>query len=247
MKVIILAAGYGTRLKAIAENTPKPLLAINHRPLINYILDRIKDLPDLEEVLVVTNNKFAAHFQQWSEDVNFTYPIDIVNDKTNSPEDRLGSIGDIEYVIRTRNLDGDVLVVGGDNLFDYNLDQYIMFARTHPEAVTIGVYDIHDLEEAKLYGVVGVDDAGKVTSFQEKPQDPKSTLISMCFYYLPRQTLKLVGAYLAEVGKSDRAGDYIRWLQEKHEVYGFNFVGKWYDIGSVEAYREAQKKFLNES
>ena len=168
MKVIILAAGYGTRLKAIAENTPKPLLGINNRPLINYILDRLKDLPGLDQVLVVTNNKFAAHFQQWSEDVDFPYPIAVVNDGTNSPEDRLGSIGDIDYVIQ-------------DNLFDYNLDQYIIFSKQKSSSVTIGLYDIKDLEEAKLYGVVGVDDSGKVTSFQEKPQEPKSTLISMCF------------------------------------------------------------------
>ena len=99
MKVIILAAGYGTRLKAIAENTPKPLLPVNDRPLINYILDRLQNLPDLDEVLVVTNNKFTSHFQEWAEATDFPYPIVVVNDGTNTPDDRLGSIGDIDYVI----------------------------------------------------------------------------------------------------------------------------------------------------
>lgn len=242
MKVLVLAAGYGTRLKSIAENTPKPLLPINNKPLINFILDRIKGLGGLDEVLVVTNNKFTDIFNDWADRTDIGCPITIVNDGTNSPEERLGSIGDIQFTIKDQKLKDDLLVVGGDNLFDYNLDKYIMFAKQKGSAV-IGLYDIGDLKEAKLYGVVGLDKTGKVNSFEEKPQEPKSTLISMCFYYFPGKTLSLVGQYLKEQGKADKAGDYIRWLYQKTDVYGFKFTGKWYDIGSIEAYYEAQEKF----
>jgi len=243
MKVLVLAAGYGTRLKSIAENTPKPLLPINNRPLINYILDRVKGLNGLDEVLVVTNNKFTGIFNDWADETDIGCPITIVNDGTNTPEERLGSIGDIQFTIKDQKLKDDLLVVGGDNLFDYNLDKYIMFAKQQKGSAVIGLYDIGDLKEAKLYGVVGLDKTGKVNSFEEKPQEPKSTLISMCFYYFPGKTLSLVGQYLKEQGKADKAGDYIRWLYQKTDVYGFKFSGKWYDIGSVEAYYEAQEKF----
>ncbi len=243
MKTLILAAGYGTRLRALGENTPKPLLPINGKPLINYTLDKIKDLNGLNEVLVVTNNKFYSHFCDWKDQVSFPCPITIVNDGTETPEDRLGSIGDIDFVLQKEKVDDDLLVVGGDNLFDYNVNEYIMFSQDKPQSVSMGVYDIGNLEEAKLFGVVALDDKGKVISFEEKPSQPKSSLIAMCFYYLPQKTLSLVTSYLQEVKKSDTAGDYIRWLHQKSEVYGFPFIGTWYDIGSIEAYHEAQKKF----
>lgn len=244
MKILVLAAGYGTRLKAIAENTPKPLLPINDRPLMNHILDRVKGLQGLNEVIVVTNNKFTSTFQEWAEQTDIGVPITIVNDGTNSPEERLGSIGDIDFVINNQNLADDLLVIGGDNLFDYNVDEYIIFAQERAAgSAVIGLYDVGDLEEAKLYGVVALDDTKKIISFEEKPQQPKSTLISMCFYYLPKDTLALVGQYLKDEGKSDKAGDYIRWLYQKTDSYGFTFSGKWYDIGSVESYHDAQKNF----
>ncbi len=245
MKALILAAGYGTRLYSISKDIPKPLLEINGKSLVNYLLDRIKNLEGLKEVIVVTNNKFYSVFLDWASNQDFFCPIKIINDGTNTPEDRLGSIGDINYVLTNEVIDDDLIVLGGDNLFDYDLDEYIAFSKKLHESVTIGLYDIEDLEEAKLFGVVAVDDNKKITSFEEKPAQPKSTLIAMCFYYLPQKTLSLVSDYLKEVKKSDTAGDYIRWLCSKNDVYGYKFSGKWYDIGSVEAYKEAQEKFRN--
>ena len=247
MKVLILAAGYGTRLRAIGENTPKPLLDINGRPLINYILDKLENLNGLNEVIVVTNNKFYSVFCDWKDGISFPHPITIVNDGTNTPDDRLGSIGDINFVLEHKTMDDDFLIVGGDNLFDYNVNEYIMFAQNKPQAVTMGTYDVGDVAQAQLFGVVELDADNKIISFEEKPACPKSSLISMCFYYLPQKTLGLVAAYLNEVKQSDTSGDYIRWLREKNEVYGFQFVGTWYDIGSIEAYRDAQAKFKNKS
>jgi len=210
MTILILAAGYGTRLKELAKDTPKSLLEINGKPLLNYILDKIKDLQGLKKVIVVTNNKFYTHFKKWSETIDSSFEIKVVNDQTNTPEDRLGSIGDIDYVIKEENVADDLLVIGGDNLFDYNLDEYIILGRKNPNSVTIGLYDIGNLEEATKFGVVAIDDANKVTSFEEKPQKPKSTLIAMCCYYLPKETIGLVATYLSETKVSDTAGDYIR-------------------------------------
>jgi glucose-1-phosphate thymidylyltransferase len=245
VKVLILAAGYGTRLKQLGENTPKALLPINNKPLINFILKTFEKLPGLNEVFVVTNDKFAGHFETWAkEQKGLPYKITVVNDGTKTPETRLGSIGDIDYVLKQKKVQDDLLVVGGDNLFDFNIEEYIRFASKKNDCVSLGLYDIKDLSEAKLFGVVALDGNGKVTSFEEKPPEPKSTLIAMCFYYLPKKTLGLVADYLKDVGKSDTAGDYIRWLHKKTHVYGFQFTGRWYDIGSIEAYHEAQKAFV---
>ena len=244
MKVLILAAGYGTRLYALVKDTPKALLEINKKPLLGYIFDRIETIEGLNEVLLVTNDKFYTAFGQWSKaQKSFRYPITIINDKTRTPEDRLGSIGDIDFVLKYAKVDDDLLVIGSDNLFDFNIQEYVRFARKRAPSVTVGLYDIHDRAEATKFGVVELGKDGKIVSFEEKPQMAKSSLVAMCFYYLPQKSLGLISQYLLESNKADKAGDYIAWLCRKKDVYGFTFTGKWYDIGSVEAYHEAQKNF----
>ncbi len=246
MKALVLAAGYGTRLYPIIKDTPKALLDINGRPLLNYIIEKLMTLNTLNEIIVVTNNKFYRIFEKWALDLRSVsvFPdIKIVNDGTNTPEDRLGSIGDIDFVLNNMTINDDLLVVGGDNLFNFNVQEYILFAVDKSPAVTIGVYDIGNIKEAKKFGVVLVNGNNKILSFEEKPSSPASSLIAMCFYYFPRSSLGMVSEYLRESKKSDKAGDYIKWLIGKTDVYGFKFSGTWYDIGSIEAYREAQMNF----
>lgn len=245
MKALILAAGYGTRLYPLTEDTPKPLLPVGPKLLVDHILDKIKALPGLDEVLVITNDKFEGHFQKWAKEIakKFPVPITIINDRTTSNEDRLGSVGDINFAVRDRKINADLLVLGGDNLFDYSLADFLKFARAKAPAVSIGLYDIHNLRDATMYGVAQLDSQGKVVLFEEKPAKPKSTLIAMCFYYFPYKTLAYLPEYIKASGKLDKAGDYIRWLAEEKGVYGFKFDGKWYDIGSLEAYRDAQRDF----
>ena len=242
MKVLILAAGYGTRLAAVIKDTPKPLIPINGRPMIDYIVDKLVGVQGLSEVVVVTNNKFCGHFERWGatrKDVK----VRVVKDGTNTPEERLGSVGDIQFVWQREASPDDWLIVGGDNLFDQNLGDFMRFALQKSPAVTIGIYDIHDVAAASKFGVVAVDQSQKVVSFQEKPKNPLSSLITMCLYYFPRTTLGYLKEYLSTSTATDAAGSYIQWLSENKNVYGFNFQGKWYDIGSIESLNEAQKYF----
>jgi glucose-1-phosphate thymidylyltransferase len=244
MKALILAAGYGTRLYSLGKNTPKALLEIKGRPLVNYVLEKIAPLPGLDEVILATNNKFYAAFQDWAEQQTASpHPIHVVNDGTNTPEDRLGSIGDIDFVLKKRAVEEDMLVVGGDNLFDDDLGAYIGFALKKSPSVTIGLYDIADTQEAGKFGVVELDAQRRLISFEEKPAQPQSTLVAMCLYFFPRESLGFIADYLAESKTCDTTGDYIRWLHKGKDVYGFQFSGKWYDIGSVETYKQAQEKF----
>ena len=248
MKVLILAAGYGTRLYPLVVDTPKPLLEVKGRYLIDYTLDKVGGLKGLSEVLVVTNNKFFEVFQNWAkEHAKFPAKITVINDGTKSPDDRLGSVGDINFVINDQEIKEDLLVVGGDNLFDDDLQEYFKFAQGRIPEATIGVYDIHNIKEATKFGVVDIDKYGKIISFEEKPEKPKSSLIAMCVYYFPKGKVGCVADYLKQSNKADKAGDYIRWLSQQGNVYAFQFRGKWYDIGSIEAYREAQEQFINKS
>lgn len=244
MKILILAAGYGTRLAAIAKDTPKPLLPINGKPMIDFIIDELSQITGISEYVVVTNNRFFSQFKKWQETHPALTPkIRIVNDGTNSNEDRLGSVGDMRFVWeREKELD-DWLVVGGDNLFDFDLTAFMKMARAKVPAVTVGVYDIKDISQAHMFGIIGLDKDGKVISFEEKPAQPKSTLVTMCFYHFPKQTISHIGQFFKESSSSDAAGSYIKWLSQKKEVYGFQFQGTWYDIGSVESYSEAQKHY----
>ncbi len=244
MKVLILAAGYGTRLYPLIKDTPKALLPVNGRPLVDYILDKFADLPELSEVLLVTNDKFEKHFENWAQaHRDFPVPIRIINDGTNSPEGRLGSMGDINYVITREKVSEDLIVAGSDNLFDAEVGEFVKFAKKNSPSTTIGLYDIGAKENAKIYGVVSLDEQRKVSSFEEKPQNPKSSLIGMCLYFYPRSSLGQVAKFLAETKRADKAGDYIQWLYQKEPVYGFKFQGKWYDIGSVESYQDASQHF----
>ncbi|MBF0489492.1 MAG: nucleotidyltransferase family protein [Candidatus Omnitrophica bacterium] len=242
MKALILAAGYGTRLASVIKDTPKPLIPVNSKPLIDHILLMLKGLPNLTEVVVVTNNKFHRNFEEWAIG-HKNIKIRVVNDGTNTPEERLGSVGDINYVWQKELALDDWLVIGGDNLFDQNLKDFMNFALKMETATTIGVFDIHDKQAATKFGVIAVDQNHKVISFEEKPSAPKSSLITMCLYYFPQMTLAYLNEYLSESKALDAAGSYIKWLSEKKNVYGFQFSGKWYDIGSLESLYEAQEHF----
>jgi glucose-1-phosphate thymidylyltransferase len=243
MKAMILAAGYGTRLAAVAHDTPKPLIPVGNRPLVDYVVDKLQDLKSLTEIVVVTNNKFISHFQQWAKE-HKGIPIRVVNDGTNTPEDRLGSVGDINYVWQNEKSLDDWLIIGGDNLFDGDLTPFIEMAVSKKPAVTIGIYDIHDIKAATKFGVLGINAEHKVTSFQEKPEKPVSSLITMCLYYFPKPSIGYLSEYLKESKALDAAGSYIKWLSEKKNVYGFQFSGKWYDIGSIESLEEARAHFI---
>ncbi|MBF0522622.1 MAG: nucleotidyltransferase family protein [Candidatus Omnitrophica bacterium] len=241
MKALILAAGYGTRLYPLVQDTPKAFLEVKGRTLIGHIVDKIKGVEGLEEILVVTNNKFYSDFKNWAQHQPFN--IRVINDGTDTPEQRLGSIGDIHFALTQYAFSDDLLVVGSDNLFNFNLGDFFKFAKQKSHSATIGLYDIGDISQAHKFGVVSVDKDKKITLFEEKPEKPQSTLIAMCFYYFPRETVDLTFQYVKEVEKADRAGDYIKWIAERHSVYGFTFSGKWYDIGSIESYKDAQENF----
>ncbi len=244
MKVLILAAGYGTRLYPLTKDQPKPLLLVSDKPIVDHLIEKVKDAKNLSEIYVVTNDKFFENFKIWaSEKKDCIVPITIINDNTKTPEDRLGSIGDVQFILEQCSVSEDLLVIGGDNLFDYSLDEFLSFSSENKDRVTVGLYDVKKKERASKFGVAQMNGDRIITLFEEKPEIPKTSLIAMCLYYMPHQTLSLIKAYIQDSGKADRAGDYINWLCETKKLLGFQFEGRWYDIGSIEAYTQAQNDF----
>ncbi len=244
MKALILAAGYATRLYPLTKEYPKPLLKVAKRPIIDYIIDKLTALDEIDEIFVVTNSKFMPQFKKWHKLLKCRKRISLIDDLTKSLDDRRGAIGDMNFAINKKRIKDDILVIGGDNLFSGNLKELLSFAKGNHNPV-IGAFNIKDLRQARKYGVIKLDRENKVVDFKEKPQNPKSTLIAMCLYYFPKNKLGLVKEYIkSKRDKHDATGFYIDWLSKKAAVYGYVFQGVWYDIGDHEFYRQARRRFM---
>ncbi len=245
MKSLILAAGYGTRLYPLTLDKAKPLLPVAGRPAVEHIIDRIDEVEEIDGILVITNEKFYKRFQAWQNKFSSKKPIKILNDRTRIEKDRLGAIGDIDFVIKEQKLDDDLLVIAGDNLFELGLREFIDFAKLKTPASSIGLYNLKDKEAVKRYSQVRLDAFDRIIEFEEKPKHPTTTLVAKCVYFFPRSKLNLISEYIKSGGEIDAPGHYIGWLCQKDEVYGFTFRGRWYDIGNYEIYKKADKNFAS--
>jgi len=241
MTIIILAAGYATRLYPLTLDKPKPLLKVGKKPILEHIFDRISQLTEVNKCYIVTNQKFFNAFREWTG--KFGMPVEVVNDETTTNENRLGAIRDIDFVIRKKGIKDDILVIGGDNLFEFSLKNFVEFAKLHKPDFSFAVFDIGDTEKAGQYGVVKLDGSKKVINFEEKPQSPRSTLISTCVYYFPKEKLSLVADFISSGNKTDATGDYVKWLSETDRIYGYAFKESWYDIGDIKSLKEADEKY----
>lgn len=233
MKALILAAGYATRLSPLTDDVPKGLLPVGGRPMVDWIVDSIRDA-GVDDLLLVTNARFAPLFAEWST----TNGVTIIDDGTDANENRLGAIGDIRFAA----LDDDALIIAGDNLFDYRLADLIDFWRGKGSTSAVAVHDVGSRELARKYGIVDVDADDRIVSFVEKPDDPPSTLAATATYLYSRAHLALVDAYLDEGNAPDQPGNYVAWLHRREPVYAYRVEGGWYDIGDHEQLLEADNR-----
>jgi len=245
MKVFILAAGYATRLYPLTLNTPKPLLPVAGKPMIDHVLDNIAAISGIDRIYVATNAKFATHFQKWADDyrsnkakLDFT----VVNDGSTDDTNKLGAIGDIYHVLNTQGVDDDIIVVAGDNLFSEKLAAFAETCR-EKKAPVLALYDVGNLEEIKKYNSITVDGSGRITFFEEKPKNPVSTLTGIALYYYPKSSLPLIRQYIAEGNNPDQPGRLVQWMYPRTPFYTWRVPGLWYDIGSKETLEEANRLF----
>lgn len=244
MKAIILCAGYGTRLYPLTLNQPKPLLDVGGKPIIEYIIKKIEEIKEVDEIFIVTNAKFSEHFTKFVNKFKSKKKIEVINDKTTSNEDRLGSLGDIKFVIKHKNIKEDILVIAGDNLFEFSLKDVFDLYKEKVKTI-VALYDVKNRELAKQYGIVSIDKNNKMTHFVEKPTEPPSTLSSTGIYIYPKKVIKDLLEYGSHGENTDKAGNFLEWLYKKEDVYCYVSNKKWFDIGSFEQLDEARKSFRN--
>ena len=245
MKVVILAAGYATRLYPLTLTQPKPLLPVAGKPMVEHVLDNLAPIGGIDRVYVVTNARFTGHFQKWSDHYRATkskFEFTVVNDGSTDDTNKLGAIGDIHYVLKTQNVDDDVIVVAGDNLFSEKLGDFGKFCR-EKKAPVLALYDVGNLEEIKKYNSISTDASGRITFFEEKPKNPTSTLTGIALYFYPKSTIPLIKQYIAEGNNPDQPGRLVQWLYPRTAVYTWRVPGLWFDIGSKETLEEANQIF----
>ncbi len=240
MKAVILAAGYATRLRPLTDHLPKHLLPVGDRPMLDWVLDRIGEVGEVDAIHLVTNSRFGPAFAAWAE------PLGVVvhDDGTSSNENRLGAVGDLRLVIEEAGLEEDeLLVLAGDNLFELSLPRFVEWWRAKPQpASAVPLHDVGELELATHYGIAATDSEDRIVQFVEKPSDPPSTLASTLIYLLPPEHVQLVRTYLEEGQSRDNAGSFLGWLAKDEPVYGYRFEGSWYDIGNHAQLLEADNR-----
>jgi len=244
MKAVVLAGGYARRMWPLTKNRPKHLLPVAGRPMLDYVMASLESVPMLEEIFISTNMRFQNQFKEYLNTLNTEKKIDLFVEDTRSEEEKLGSVGALGYLIRENNLNEELLVIGGDNIFSFRMMDFIEYFYAK-KANTIALYDIGSKEKARLYGVVRINEECRIIDFQEKPADPQSTLVSTACYVFTRKGVQNVIRYLEEGNDPDKMGHFIEWLYRHDDVYGFVFKGAWFDIGSLDSYEAAKKYFSN--
>ena len=240
MKCLILAAGYATRLYPLTENFPKPLLEIKGKTILDWLVDDIDTLGVIDEYVVISNHKFAHHFENWA--VEKSQKITVVDDGTSTNETRLGAVKDIQYAIDRLDLDDDMLVIAGDNVLDFSLTKFVRYAMDKQTSCIMRYYEAEPMKLSKS-GVVQIDDQDKILNMEEKPAEPKSNWCCPPFYYYTKQDAKLVEKGIKAGCGTDAPGSFIAWLCTESVVHAMEMPGSRYDIGNLESYERVRKEY----
>lgn len=242
MQAIILAAGYATRLYPLTKNFPKPLLEIAGKPVINSIIEKLEELP-IEKTYIITNSRYYPHFLAWQKQLKTKLNLEILDDKTSTEEAKLGAIADLSFVIEKKKINDSLLIIAGDNLFDFSLlPMYDYFKKTNKNLISL--YATSTIEQLKKGGNVLLDSKNKITRFEEKPENPPpSSYRTGCLYFFNQETTSMIKQYLQEGNNPDQPGRFIQWLYTRKELHGFINKGKIIDIGTPETLEKARQEF----
>ncbi|MBO4427969.1 MAG: nucleotidyltransferase family protein [Bacteroidales bacterium] len=238
MNCLILAAGYATRLYPLTENFPKPLLEVGGKAILDWLVDDIGDAA--ESFAVISNHKFAGHFENWA--AGRSEKIDVVDDGTSTNETRLGAVRDIQFAMDALKPSGDILVIAGDNLLDFSLRDFISYARA---AGTSCIMRYFEPDEARLRkcGVLEIGEDDRVLSMEEKPAEPRSHWCCPPFYYYKAEDIARLPKAIAEGCAVDAPGSFAAWLAAKTRVKAMEMPSRRYDIGNLQSYNEVRAIF----
>ena len=244
MQAVVLAGGFAKRLWPLTREKPKPLLPVAGKPIIEYILEKLDCIAEIDKVYISVNRKFEPCFREWASGVSFSKKLEVVAEPAMSEEEKLGAVGALGFLLREKGIMDDLIVIAGDNLFDFDMKRFVDGHRSGCPIVAL--YDIKEKEKIKKkYGVVVLDEKNVIKEFHEKPEDPASTLVSTGCYFFPKSVVEMVHEYLKGKNNADAPGFFISWLAKQMAVQGFVFDGdsRWFDIGNMESYKEANKVY----
>jgi glucose-1-phosphate thymidylyltransferase len=243
MKAIVLAAGYAMRLYPLTKDRPKALLEIGGRYMLDYLMDEIASIPEIDEAILVTNSRFSGQFADWAAGrSDLRLPIRVLDDGTDTNENRLGAIGDMQFALNQTGIDDDLLVAAADNLFTFRLNEFVESFRKSGKD-TLLAKAMGDTEELKRFAIATLDENGRVTGLVEKPEHPPTDIAVYALYIYRRDTLPLVRKYLEEGNNPDAPGHFPEWLYKRRDVRAYLFDGDCVDIGTPEAYAAARAEY----
>lgn len=223
MKCLILAGGFGRRVQPVIGNRPKALLEYRGKPLLSHIVEKI---PRDIGIFISTNKRFETDLLRWQESVERS--VEILVETAQNEDQKTGALSSISYWTKNKYIQEDLLVLASDNYFEFDLNQFIN-AYDGNNAL-VAAHDVGDPKRAQNFGVIRLS-GRKIVEFEEKPPQPKSTLVATACYIFPPRVLNICNAYCLK-GKKDFLGNFIAHLVETDEVFGFPFGDKWFDIGN---------------
>lgn len=234
MKCILLCAGYATRLFPLTQNFPKALLEVGGRAILDYTLDEVNSIDEIDHIYLVTNAKYTPHFEEWAKSKNNIKPITVFNDGTTNNDDRLGAIGDMQFTIEKAGINDDILVLATDNLFTFKLKDFVEFYKTK-NAPSVCVREEEDINLLKRVGVAKLDEDMRIVDFVEKPAEPQSKYAVYAEYIYPKNVLPMIKTYLEEGNSCDAPGNLVAYMYKRLPTYAYAFNGVCYDVGTHEA------------
>lgn len=240
IKAYVLAAGYATRLGAIASDRAKPLLDVGGRPVLSHTMERLQEVRGLTEVVVVANGRFHRQFVDWAKSDPAKVPVRILDDGSTRPEERLGAVADLAFAVDSEPPgDQSWLVVAGDNLIDFDLRPAARAFRDVSRPLLL-LRRVDPADAEGRYNEVTLDGEGRVVRVREKPADPQTDVTAIAAYFFTPDIVDLLYAYVEASDEHDAPGHFISWLVERTPVEGFFFEGEWFDTGSPETLRAAR-------
>ena len=242
MKCLILGAGYATRLYPLTENFPKPLLEVKGKTIIDWLIEDLETTNKIDNYIVISNHKFINHFNNWKDNHKLNTKITILDDGTISNETRLGAVCDIELAIKKLNIKDNLMVIAGDNLLDFSLNDFINYFENKKSTCVMRYYE-KDLDKVKKSAELIIDTNDLVIEMNEKPSVPKSNWCCPPFYIYSSKDINMVEKSLKDGCKKDAPGSFIEYLAKCRPVYAMEMNGNRYDIGTLDSYNNICKTY----
>ena len=249
MKVLILDAGFATRLRPLTNKVPKSLLPFTkNTTILDKHLEKLSGTSD--KVYIETNNRFSGILKEWVESSNKRDKIVIIDNGVSEESEIKGPFGDILYFIEHENIDDDLLIIGSDNLLvDESYQDIIKFFKKNNAMVAV----VSTLEKTNMIrqenDTILAKDGTHIINFRHKASPPYiSPYFASFIYLIPKAKLYLIKEYVKNMSYApDPKEHFIGWaIKGGHDFFAYKLNGRRFDTGTIENYESAKKLYQNQ-